>query len=93
LRQILLNLRINSSADEVPPKFGIELQLVLGQNGHVKTTIKRRAISEAALLDHATNNLLRALKQDMLKKDGRMDREKLRKEGYSDRLLARLDQA
>ena len=59
----------------------------------VKATIKRRAKSEAELLDHATNNMLRALKQDMLKKDGRVDREKLRKEGYSDRLLARLEQA
>jgi hypothetical protein len=56
----------------------------------VKATIKRRTKSEAALLDHATDNLLRALKQDMLKKDGRVDREKLRKDGYSDRLLARL---
>ncbi len=59
----------------------------------VKATIKRRAKSEAELLDHATDNLLRALKQDMLKKGGRVDREKLRKEGYSDRLLARLEQA
>ena len=59
----------------------------------MKATIKRRAKSEAQLLDHATNNLLRALKRDMLKKDGRVDRDKLRKEGYSDRLLARLEQA
>jgi len=59
----------------------------------VKATIKRRAKSEAGLLDHATNNMLRALKPDMLKKEGRVDREKLRKEGYSDRLLARLEQA
>jgi hypothetical protein len=47
----------------------------------MKATIKRRAKPEADLLDHATNNLLRALKQEMLKKDGRVDREKLRKEG------------
>ena len=59
----------------------------------VKATTKRRAKSEAEVLDHATNKLLRALKQDMLKKDGRVDREKLRKDGYSDRLLAKLEQA
>jgi len=59
----------------------------------VRATSKRRQKSEAELLDHATNNLLRALKRDMLKKDGRVDREKLRKDGYSDRLLDRLEQA
>jgi hypothetical protein len=59
----------------------------------VKATLKRRAKTEAKLLDHATNNLLRALKQDMLKKDGRVDREKLLKDGYSERLLDRLEQA
>jgi len=74
-------------------KFGIELQDGLRQVTRVKATIKRRLKSEAELLDHATNNLLRALKRDMLKKGGRVDREKLRKEGYSDRLLARLEQA
>jgi len=69
------------------------LQVGLGQIANVKATIKRRVKSDAALLDHATNNLLRALKRDMLKKEGRVDLEKLRKDGYSDRLLAKLDQA
>ncbi len=59
----------------------------------VKTTAKRRAKSEAELLDHASKNLLRALKQDMLKKEGRIDYDKLRKDGYSERLLAKLGQA
>ena len=59
----------------------------------MKATAKRRAKSEAELLDHATNNLLRALKRDMLKKDGRIDYDKLRKEGYSERLLVKLEQA
>jgi hypothetical protein len=59
----------------------------------VKTTAKRRAKSEAELLDRATKNLARALKEDMLKKDGRIDYEKLRKEGYSERLLEKLQQA
>ena len=49
--------------------------------------------SEAKLLDHATNNLLRALKNDIQKKDGRVNSDKLRKDGYSDRLIAKLEQA
>jgi len=59
----------------------------------MKTAAKRRAKSKTELLDHATNNLSRALKRDMLKKNGRIDYEKLRKEGYSERLLAKLEQA
>jgi hypothetical protein len=71
----------------------IERQSELGQIVHVKATAKRRARSEGELLDHAASNLMRALKRDMLKKDGRIDYEKLRKEGYSERLLAKLEQA
>jgi hypothetical protein len=59
----------------------------------VKATTKRRAKSEAELLDYATNNLLRGLKRDMQKKDGRVDYDKLRKDAYSERLLAKLEQA
>ena len=71
----------------------IERRDELGHIGRVKTTAKRRAKSEADLLDRAADNLMRALKRDMLKKDGRIDYEKLRKEGYSERLLAKLEQA
>jgi len=59
----------------------------------VKATTKRRVKSEAEVLDHATNNLLQALKRDMVKKEGRVDSDKLRKDGFSDRLLAKLEQA
>ena len=59
----------------------------------MKATIKRHVKSEAELLDHATNNLLRGLKRDMQKKDGRVNYDKLRKDGYSDRLLTKLEQA
>ena len=58
----------------------------------MKSTAKRRAKSEAELLDYVTNNLARALKREMLKKDGRIDYDKLRKEGYSERLLAKLEE-
>lgn len=59
----------------------------------MKVKAKCPAKSEAEVLDHATNNLLLALKRDMLKKDGRVDFDKLRKDGYSDRLFAKLEQA
>lgn len=59
----------------------------------VKATTKSRAKSEAQVLDHATNSLLRALKKDMVKKEGRVDSAKLRKDGYSDRLLSKLEAA
>ena len=61
----------------------------------MKATTKRqtKTKTEAELLDYATNNLLRGLKHDMLKKDGRVDYDKLRKDGYSERLLTKLEQA
>ena len=59
----------------------------------MRSTAKCRVKSEAELLERATRNLVRALKRDMLKKDGQVDFEKLRKEGYSERLLAKLEQA
>lgn len=59
----------------------------------VKATTKSRTKSEAQVLDHATNNLMRALKKDMVKKEGRVDSTKLRKDGYSDRLVAKLEAA
>ena len=45
------------------------------------------------MLDQATDNLARAIKRDMLKKNGHIDYDKLRKEGYSERLLAKLEQS
>ena len=49
--------------------------------------------SEAELLDQGTGNLLRAVKQKLVKKQGRVDYSKLRKDGYSDRFLAKLEEA
>jgi hypothetical protein len=71
----------------------IETPLALGHIRRVKATTKRHTKSEDELLDHGTNNLLRALKRDMQEKDGRVDYDKLRKDGYSERLLAKLEQA
>lgn len=59
----------------------------------MKATTKRRSRSEAEVLEHATGKLLKALKQDMLKKEGRVNYEKLRQDGYSERLLNRLTES
>ena len=44
-------------------------------------------------MDHATNNLLRAVKQRILKREGQVDYDKLRKEGYSERFIAKVEKA
>jgi hypothetical protein len=58
----------------------------------VKISTVKKEKSEGALLDQATDQLLRAVKQKMIKKQGRVDYAKLRKEGYSERVLARLEE-
>lgn len=60
----------------------------------MKATPKRRTKNdEGEVLDRATNNLLKALKQDMVRNGGRVNSEKLRKEGYSERLITKLEQS
>ena len=59
----------------------------------MKVNAVKKEKSEADLLDQATGQLLRAIKQKMRKKQGRMDYAKLRKDGYSERFLARLEDA
>ena len=59
----------------------------------VKIDAAKKEKSEADLMDQATERLLRAVKQKLRKKQGRVDYAKLRKEGYSDRFLARLEDA
>jgi hypothetical protein len=73
--------------------FKLKQEVNCGNIELVRTTRKSATKSEAELLDHGTNNLLRALKTEMLQKLGKVDREKLRKDGYSERLLNRLDEA
>jgi hypothetical protein len=74
-------------------KLGIELPRHLRHIRRVKATTKRQAKTEVELLDHATNNLLRAVKQKIIKKEGHVDYDKLHKEGYSNRLLTGLERA
>lgn len=60
---------------------------------HVKVTTAKATKSDGKLLDQATTSLLKAVKQRMLKKQTRVDYAKLRKEGYSDRFLTKLEGA
>jgi hypothetical protein len=71
----------------------IEFTAHLVDSARVRTAATKAAKSEAELLDQATGSLLKAVKQKMLKKQGRVDYAKLRKDGYSDRFLARLEEA
>ena len=59
----------------------------------MKTGTAKKIKSDAELLDQATGQLLRAVKGKMLKKQSRVDYAKLHKEGYSERFLARLEEA
>ncbi len=59
----------------------------------VKTAAGQKTKDEAELLDQATSQLLQAVKQKILKKHGRVDYAKLRKEGYSERFLNKVENA
>ena len=54
--------------------------------------INQRAQNEAELMEPAISKLVRGLKRDLQKKFGRVDYEKLRKAGYSELLLSRLQE-
>jgi len=73
-----------------PAKLGFDFAPVPRNVIQVKVDAARKAKSEAQLLDQATGQVLKSIKQKMLKKQGRVDYSKLRKEGYSERFLARL---
>ena len=62
-------------------------------NNQVKVDAAKKVKGEAELLDQATGQLLKAIKQKTIKKQGRVDYSKLRKDGYSERFLARLEEA
>jgi hypothetical protein len=65
----------------------------LSDDDCVKVGAAIKKTGEANLLDQATGQLLKAVKQKLRKKQGRVDYAKLRKEGYSERFLARLEDA
>lgn len=59
----------------------------------MKVAAAKRQKTEVELMDQATNNLLRAVKQRIQKREGHVDYDKLRKEGYSERFIAKVEQA
>lgn len=59
----------------------------------MKVAAARKQKSEADLLDQATGQLMRAIKHKIRTKQGQVDYGKLRKDGYSDRFLSRLEDA
>jgi hypothetical protein len=61
--------------------------------GFVKISRAKRERSDAELLDQATGQLLKAIKEKMLKQQGRLDYAKLRKQGCREGFLARLENA
>ena|SRR5438067_13384600 len=70
----------------------VELCSVLADDGKMKAAAKKEK-NEAQVLDQATGNLLRAIKRKMARKQRGLDYTKLRKDGYSDRFLALLEEA
>jgi hypothetical protein len=71
-------------------KFRVDFTRILSDYKLVKVDAAKKEKDTADLLDQATGQLLKAIKQKMRKKQGRVDYAKLRKEGYSERFLARL---
>jgi hypothetical protein len=59
----------------------------------VKTETIKRTKSDAELLDQATGQLLRAIEDKAVKQQGRLDTDKLRKDGYSERFIAKVEAA
>ena len=73
--------------------LGVEFRLTPANHTGVKVTAAKATKSDGKLVDQATTSLLKAVKQKMVKKQARVDYAKLRKDGYSDRFLAKLEGA
>lgn len=54
------------------------------------STMKPKAKNEEQILGDATDRLLRAVKEKMLRENGQIDYKALAKEGYSASMIARL---
>lgn len=73
--------------------FNVEFLMDSFEFMNMKAAVAKKGKSEAELLDRGTSNLLRAVKQKIVKKQGRVDLAKLRIEGYIDRFLDKLEKA
>ena len=56
-------------------------------------TAKKKTKSEADLLDQATAQLLRATKDKAQKGGRKLERDRLLKQGYSERFIAKIEEA
>ena len=67
--------------------LGFNLWLTCGMAAAVEVT-KKRKYSRGDL--EAADRLLKAVKEKMLRDEGKIDEEALRKDGYSEQLISRL---
>jgi hypothetical protein len=74
-------------------KIKIEFHGIILDNSRVQVGKKQPTRSEAQSLDSAINGLVKGLKRDIVKKYGRLNYSKLRKDGFSEGLLTRLQQS
>lgn len=74
-------------------KKKIEFHGVILDTFIVQVGKKQPTRSEAQTLDSAINGLVKGLKRDIVKKYGRLNYSKLRKDGFSEGLLSRLQQS
>jgi hypothetical protein len=73
--------------------LAVKFRTIFDEYKGVKVAAVKSQKSEARLLDQATGSLLRTVKQKIVKNQGRVDYGKLRKDSYSDRFLAKLEEA
>jgi hypothetical protein len=66
---------------------------IILDNLSVQVGKKQPTRSEAESLDSAINGMVKGLKRDLVKKYGRLNYTKLRKNGFSEVLLSRLQQS
>jgi hypothetical protein len=71
----------------------LDFLAIPSDDDEVKVDAAKKEKSEADVLDQATGQLFKAVKQKTVKKQGRADYSKLRKDGYSERFLARLEES
>ena len=84
---------MRSPKKPVRNKFKVELRTISADGLAVRTSVGKKPKDEAELLHRATKQLLKAVKHKMLRKQGRVDYGKLRKDGYSERFLDKLKNA
>ena len=70
---------------------GIAPLQMFDQPANLNAVNHKVARNDANLVAQSTDQLLRAVKKRMLKRNGRVDYAKLRKDGYSEKIVVRLE--